>query len=132
MTSGASQICVRRAFNSWKRREFSYGDSDCCSFVAHVASELTGSDFRRFISYHSESQAYDIIDAHGGFEALMDEVFKVSAEPKDGDPCLMNLPLVGEIMGIKFGDQVVCVTKSGLAQMPSRYIVKGWNLCHRQ
>ena len=132
MTSVVSPICVKRALNSWKRREFNYGDADCCSFVAHVASELTGRDYRRFITYHSERQAYDIIDAHGGFEALMTRVFGEPGQPSDGDPCLMKLPIVGEIMGIKFEDQVVCVTQSGLTQIPERYVITGWNLCLKQ
>jgi hypothetical protein len=117
---------------SWKRREFKYGDADCCSFIAHVTSEITGRDYRQFITYKSEVEAYDIIDAHGGFEALMDSVFKKQGDPVDGDPCLVKLPIVGKMMGIKLDDTVVCITKFGLSQMPERYILKGWNLCHRQ
>lgn len=125
-------IDVIKAVNSWSRRQFDYGDSDCCAFVAHVASELTGRDYRRFITYNSEQEAYDIIRAHGSFEALMDTVFDKSGDPAEGDPCLMDIPIVGELMGIKFKDGVVCVTKKGLVKLPDRYIVKGWNLCHRQ
>lgn len=127
-----SRSDVIRAMGSWKRREFSYGDADCCSFIAHVTSELTGRDYRQFITYKSEVEAYDIIDAHGGFEALMDSVFKKQGDPVDGDPCLVKLPIVGKMMGIKLDDTVVCITKFGLSQMPERYILKGWNLCHRQ
>lgn len=123
---------TRRALNTWKRRQFKYGDADCCSFVAHITSELTGRDYRRFITYANESEAYDIIKAHGGFEALMDSVFEHQGEPVDGDPCLLKLPVVGEIMGIKLDNTAVCVTKFGLIQIPERYIIKGWNLCHRQ
>lgn len=127
----ATSSSVRWAISSWKRRNFNYGDADCCSFVAHVASELTGRDYRRFITYASEREAYDIIEAHGGFEALMDSVFKVRGEPQEGDPCLLNIPIVGEIMGIKYQNSVVCVTKHGLTQIKERYIVRSWNLCHR-
>lgn len=122
---------VKSALNSWKRRQFKYGDADCCSFVAHVASELTGRDYRQFISYASEAEAYGIIEAHGGFEALMDSVFIHQGEPVDGDPCLLKLPVVGEVMGIKLDNTAVCVTKFGLIQIPDRYIIKGWNLCHK-
>ena len=127
-----SECSVRKALNTWNRREFKYGDADCCSFVAHVASELTGLDYRRFITYANESEAYGIIEAHGGFEALMDSVFERQGEPRDGDPCLLKLPIVGEIMGVKLGDTAVCITKFGLSQISDRYIIKGWNLCHRQ
>ena len=122
---------VARAINSWKRREFDYGDSDCCSFVAQVASELTGRDYRAFITYNSEQEAYSIIDSYGSFEALMDDVFKVTGDPVDGDPCLMCLPIAGETMGIKFKDGVVCVTKKGLIKVDDRYITRSWNLCRR-
>ena len=127
-----SRSDVIRAIGSWKRREFTYGDADCCSFIAHVASELTGSDYRQHITYTSEDEAYGIIEAHGGFEALMDSVFKHQGAPQDGDPCLVKLPIVGEMMGIKLDKTVVCITKFGLSQMPERYILKGWNLCHKQ
>lgn len=127
-----SRSDVIRAMSSWKRREFTYGDADCCSFIAHVTSELTGRDYRRFITYKSEDEAYGIIDSHGGFEALMDSVFENKGDPVDGDPCLVKLPIVGEMMGIKLDKTVVCITKFGLSQMPERYILKGWNLCHRQ
>ena len=120
---------VKQAFNSWSRRKFQYGDADCCSFVAHVASELTGEDYRKYITYKSQSEAYDIIEAHGGFEALMDSVFKMRGDPTDGDPCLLDLPVVGEIMGIKYGKGVVCITKFGLSEFPDRYIKRSWNLC---
>jgi hypothetical protein len=127
-----SECSVRKALNTWKRREFRYGDADCCSFVAHIASELTGRDYKKFITYANEAEAYGIIDAHGGFEALMDSVFEHKGDPLDGDPYLVKLPIVGEMMGIKLDDTVVCITKFGLSQMPERYILKGWNLCHRQ
>jgi hypothetical protein len=126
-----SRYDVIRAMGSWKRREFKYGDADCCSFIAHVTSELTGRDYRRFITYASESEAYGIIDSHGGFESLMDSVFENKGDPVDGDPCLVKLPIVGEMMGIKLDKTVVCITKFGLSQMPQRYIIRGWNLCHR-
>jgi hypothetical protein len=57
-----SRYDVIRAMGSWKRREFKYGDADCCSFIAHVTSELTGRDYRQFITYASEAEAYGIID----------------------------------------------------------------------
>lgn len=128
----ATSVCVRSAINSWKRREFKYGDADCCSFVAHVASKLTGKDYNQYITYSSETEAYDIIKGHGGFAALMDTVFEHKGKPRNGDPCLVKLPIVGEMMGVKLNNSVVCITKFGLSQMPEKYIVRGWNLCPQQ
>lgn len=128
----ATSTCVRAAISSWKRRDFKYGDADCCSFIAHVASELTGRDYRRFITYANESEAYGIIDAHGGFEALMDSVFGEPCDPDQGSPCMVDVPISGKLMGIKYQDKVVCVTNKGLAQIPERYIIRGWKLCPQQ
>lgn len=115
-----------KALNDWQRREFVYGDSDCCSFVAFIANKLTGRDFSEFLTYSSEREAYDMIDEHGSFEALIDRVFGEPAEPNDGDPCMLELPIIGKVMGIKLGDTVVCVTKKGLTRMPTKYIIRSW------
>jgi hypothetical protein len=125
-------ICVKQALNSWKRRDFNYGDADCCSFVAHVASELTGRDYRQYITYSSEREAYDLIESHGSFEALIDSVFGEPAEASDGDPVMLNLPIVGKMMGIKYECTAICITKFGLSQMPERYIIRSWSLCLQQ
>ena len=115
-----------KALNDWQRREFIYGDSDCCSFVAFIANKLTGRDFSEYLTYSSEREAYDIIDAHGSFEALMDTVFGEPQEPNDGDPCMLELPIIGKVMGIKLGDSVVCVTKKGLARVSTKYVIRSW------
>ena len=120
---------IRRALNTWRRRNFQYGDSDCCSFVAHMASELTGEDYSKYITYKSEREAYDIIRSHGSFEALMDSVFGDPCDPELGSPCMVDIPISGKLMGIKYTDGVVCVTKKGLTIIPDRYIIRGWSLC---
>jgi hypothetical protein len=128
LASPISRIDVQRALLTWKRRDFKYGDSDCCAFVAHMASELTGRDYKRFITYSSEKSAYDIIGLYGGFEPLMDSIFKTRRYPEQGDPCLVKVPIIGELMGIRYGDNIVCVTKKGLAEVSEKYLVTGWNL----
>lgn len=130
-TSQDSCNSVTSAFNAWQKRDFNYGDSDCCAFVAFISDKLTGLDYSRYITYSSEREAYDIIEAHGSFEALMDSVFGEPQEPSDGDPCMLELPIIGKIMGIKFGESVVCVTKKGLARMPIKYLIRSWS-CHKQ
>lgn len=116
-----------KALNDWQRREFIYGDSDCCSFVAFIANKLTGRDFSEYLTYSSEREAYDIIESHGSFEELIDSVFGEPTEPNDGDPCMLELPIIGKIMGIKLGDTVVCVTQKGLARMPIKYLIRSWS-----
>lgn len=123
---------LKQALNSWERRAFNYGDADCCSFVAHIASELTGRDYRQYITYSSEREAYDIIESHGSFEALMDSVFGEPAEASDGDPVMLRLPIVGKMMGIKYEGTAICITKFGFSRMPEKYIIRSWSLCLQQ
>lgn len=129
-STSTSTIDVISALNAWQRREFVYGDSDCCSFVAFIANNLTGRDFSEYLTYSSEREAYDIINSHGSFEALMDSVFGEPRDPSDGDPCMLELPIIGKIMGIKLGETVVCVTQKGLARMPIKYLIRSWS-CRR-
>jgi hypothetical protein len=122
---------VLRALTTWKRRDFKYGDSDCCSFIAHIAKELSGRDYSEYLTYNTEAEAYGIIEAHGSFESLIDSVFGEPCDPDQGSPCMVDIPISGKLMGIKYQDKVVCVTNKGLAQIPDRYIIRGWSLCHR-
>lgn len=129
-STSASRIDVLKALNKWKRREFNYGDSDCCSFVAFIVNELTGVNHRDRFTYDNEQQAYGIIDAHGGFEGLIDSVFGEPSEPSDGSPVMLKLPMVGKVMGIKLDDTAVCVTKFGMSQISDRYVIRSWNIWH--
>ena len=124
---------VFQALNSWKRREFEYGDSDCCQFVAHVLFELTGKDYIEGFGYNSEKGADEILAKHGGLESLVS--FALQAFPSedfgDGDPVIVNLPIIGQAMGIKFGTEVICLTEKGMTKVSDRYIEKGWSICHQ-
>ena len=119
---------VKLAFNTWQRRDFEYGDSDCVAFVAHILTELHGRDFTSLITYNNEQEAEEIISDHGGFEELMDFYLGDPAEPQNGDPAMIELPKVGKMMGIVLEDTVVCVTKKGLAQFHKKYIIRGWQV----
>lgn len=123
---------VRRALNTWQRRQFQYGDSDCCSFVAHILTNLTGRDYSSLVTYKNQQEADFIIESYGGFENLIDDILGEPGKPNNGDPVMVKLPVIGKAMGIKLNDSVVCVTKKGLGQFPSRYIIRGWSVCHRQ
>lgn len=126
----ASRFDVLRALNNWKRREFKYGDSDCCSFIAFIVNELIGVDHRENFTYNSEDEANQIIEDYGSFEALIDSVFGEPQEASDGCPVMLKLPIVGKVMGIKLDDTVVCVTKHGMSQISDRYIIRSWNIWH--
>ena len=46
---------VHTALNKWNRREFSYGDADCCQFAAFIVKELTGKDYSEQFKYQTDT-----------------------------------------------------------------------------
>lgn len=118
------------ALNAWQRRQFRYGDADCCQFIAHVIKHLGGEDHRDLFRYENEREAYQIISRFG---TLTDFLRHVLGEPtktlEDGDPVVCRLPTVGEFAGVKLGNQVVCLTQKGFARVKSSSIICGWNQC---
>ncbi len=120
---------VHAALNKWQKRDFKYGDADCCQFIAFVVKELTGKDYSAGFQYESEAQAELLVGREG---ELVDFIGSILGEPsdelKDGDPCIVVAPIVGQVCGIKLRDKVVCLTSKGFAQIPDRYLVSGWSV----
>jgi hypothetical protein len=120
---------VYAALNKWKRREFSYGDADCCQFAAFIVKELTGKDYAEQFRYESEAQAEVLIGREGELVDFIGSILgKASSDLKDGDPCIVDIPIAGQVCGIKLRDKVVCLTSKGFAQIPDRYLVSGWSV----
>ena len=118
---------VLAALNKWQRREFNYGDADCCQFAAFIAKELTGQDYAADFQYNTEQEADEIVN--GDLKGLIVSILgNESDQLKDGDPCLIDMPIVGQIMGIKLGSQVVALTQKGLIRVQDRYLVCGWSV----
>ena len=117
------------AINKWNRRRFSYGDADCCQFTAFIVKQLTGRDYARQFSYSNEQEADALISAKGD---LRDFAESILGEPtgglKTGDPVIMRLPTIGQVMGILLGDNIVSVCERGLIRVDKRYLVCGWAL----
>jgi hypothetical protein len=118
---------VYAALNKWERRPFAYGDADCCQFVAFIVKELTGKDYASRFVYYSEAQAELLVGREG---SLLEFIASILGEPSsiitDGDPCVVRLPIVNQVCGIKLGEHVVCLTSHGMARVPERYILAGW------
>ena len=129
LAHGGSSMRVHQALNKWEKRDFSYGDADCCQFIAFVVEQLTGKDYATGFQYESEAQAELIVGREG---ELVDFIGSILGEPseelKDGDPCIVAAPIVGQVCGIKLRDKVVCLTSKGFAQIPDRYLVSGWSV----
>ena len=128
-------MTVIDALNKWERRSFRYGDADCCQFAGFIARELTGTNYLKSFQYASEEAAYQIIEGHG---SLKEAVISVLGDPTDdldelpdGSPVLLEVPRHGEVMGVKLGDQAVCLVQNGMAQLPNKLIKSGWSLCRQ-
>jgi len=120
---------VYAALNKWKRRDFSYGDADCCQFAAFIVKELTGKDYSSEFSYSSEDEAEALIAQKGELIDFIGGILgKPSFELKDGDPCIVNLPIVGQACGVKLSNHIVCLTEKGMVRVPNRYLVAGWSV----
>lgn len=120
---------VYSALNKWKRRPFSYGDADCCQFIAFVVKELTGKDYSLGFHYETQEQAEVLVGKEGDLVGFLQSVFGTATEsPKDGDPCVIDIPIVGQVGGIKLNRDVVCLTKNGMIQIPDRYLVASWSV----
>lgn len=118
-----------QAINKWKRRDFRYGDSDCCQFTAFIVRELTGRDYAQPFSYDSEAEAYKFITEHGGLRDFAKSILgDESTNLKSGDPVIMRLPMVGELMGVLLGETIVSVCAAGLVRVDRRYLICGWSV----
>ena len=117
------------AFNEWKKRDFTWGDAYCCQFAAYVAKKITGIDYVSAFKYDSEDDAQRIIDKDGGLSALLTRVLgNPSDERADGDPVLLDIPLMGELVGVGLGTAAVALTERSMLRIDSRYVVRGWHL----
>jgi hypothetical protein len=127
------QLRVLQALNKWQRRNFDYGDADCCQFAGFVVKELTGKDYLADFDYTSEDEANDIIKLNGDLKDTVSSVLGAPTEGHltDGSPVLVDLP-EGEAMGIKLGNYVVCLVKKGFVRIPEESIITGWELCLKQ
>ena len=122
-------IATLQAINKWERREFAYGDADCCQFTAFIVKQLTGHDYSRQFAYSNEAEADALISAKG---ELRDFAESILGEPtgglKTGDPVIMQLRTIGQVMGVLLGDQIVSLCQRGLIRVDKRYLICGWAL----
>jgi len=126
------QLQVLQALNKWERRDFTYGDADCCQFAGFIVKELTGTDYLTDFHYNSEDEAYQIIRSNGDLEDTVSTVLGESTDDidslPDGSPVLVTLPDT-QLLGVKLGNQAVCLTLKGFIRLPKELIVSGWKVC---
>lgn len=119
------------ALNEWGRQKFDYGLVDCCQFTAFIAYKMTGIDYSKGFVYDSKKQAYQIISEHGDLIDLFCHIlgYKPNGAINDGDPCIIELEGLGQVAGVKYGDEVICLLDRGFAKLPKETIKASWNLC---
>ena len=117
------------AINQWNRRQFSYGDSDCCQFAAFVVKQLTGRDYAEQFTYKTKEEADALISAQGDLRDFAQSILGApTGNLKTGDPVIVELPTIGLAMGILIGDKIASVCERGLIRVDKRYLVCGWAL----
>jgi hypothetical protein len=119
---------VHAALNKWDRRQFQYGDADCCQFTAFIVKELTGKDYSQKFQYESAAQAELLVGREGELVDFIGSILgTASSDLKDGDPCVVDMPIIGQVCGIKLSDQIICLTEKGMTKVPDRYLLAGWS-----
>jgi hypothetical protein len=119
-----------KALNEWQKRDFSYGDADCCQFVSSIIIHMGGPDYSAGWCYNSENDASEIIKKHGSLLGLAIHILGTPSEKiLDGDPVLCNIPTIGEVMGVYFDKSVICLTAKGMTRIKTKYIIHGWSVC---
>ena len=70
-----------------------------------------------------------MIDACGGLGELVRTVLgEPSDDLEDGDPVLLKVPIIGEVVGVKFGPGAVALSPSSMLQVSQQYVVEGWHV----
>lgn len=120
------------ALNNWERADFQYGTIDCCQFASHIVKEITGEDLASRFKYESEEEAYKIIDKYNGLVGLVSSLLGPPTEAKeDGDVCVLFIPSIGELLGVRYKSDVVCITEKGLKGVENKYVIAGWEICRQ-
>lgn len=126
---------IRNALYKVSNKPFSYGELDCCLFVAEVVKEITGVDYSEsFIGkYNSDDEASKIIESYGSIKNLVSSIL---GEPQDwdmnGSPTLLELPSIGETLGIYIDSKVLVKCESGTVFFPMRFVIARWPQCLTQ
>lgn len=114
-----------------ERREFVWGQDDCCLFVARCIDAMTGSEVETAIAaeYDDEPSALRLIAKHGG---LAGAVIHFLGEPVEvyagrGDVVLIDGG-EGDALGICLGSHIIAMGPDGLRRVPRKEILKVWRV----
>ena len=123
---------VRQTMLEYAAEPFTWGVLDCCQFAAKVAEKITGTDYSKGFLYASEDAAEEIINSADGLENLITEILKSESVSVDflkvGDPVLLNIPVMGNMIGVFNGNDAIIKLKQRAVLIQRSRISKGWNL----
>ena len=80
-------------------------------------------------SYSNEDEANEIINIQGGFVSAVTESLGKPCPTEilqDGDPVMVDISPIGEVMGVLFGKHVVCLAEKRMIRVHGRHITHGW------
>jgi hypothetical protein len=113
-------------------REFSWGENDCCLFVARAVDVIC--DTKHAVSlasrYHDEATAQAYIEQSGGIIAAVNTFIgphKTEGRPMRGDVVVFE-GKYGHTLGICIGSNVVSVSALGVVYIPRAEILCHWNI----
>ena len=135
ITLEARRRAVRETLLDVANEPFKWGEIDCCQFAAMVAHRITGKDYSAGYEYATENEANGILESFDeSLETMVTSLLHV--KPCEdlkrltiGDPVLLTIPGVGELLGV-MGDKAVFVkSETGVLKWPRLNSIKaGWNL----
>lgn len=129
------QSIVRRVLNEQAGEPFAWGQLDCVQFSISAADEIAGKKHSAEFEYEDESSAQKLRDAYGGLVGLFSSVFGAPLPVEyldDGDPCLVEIPGIGELMGMWVNARAIVKSEGGTIDVPSSRVLKGWHVCLKQ
>ena len=112
--------------------DFAAGQLDCCQFAGEVARRLTGKNPAELFDYSSAGDADQLIAEYGDLQNIVSSRLGAAVSDfdalQDGDPCMVDLPMIGDLLGVKFQSDIVCKSAHKVVRADPRYFVAGWPL----
>lgn len=126
---------MMQSIEDGKRRDFAWGQHDCCVFAARVADAMTDGDYvRRLLrqfDYNSQADIDALFSANGGLRGLMTDFMGEPVgwmQSAQGDVVLMLDAEDKEVLGVCEGSAVICATAKGVIPLPMSRAVCAWKI----
>lgn len=117
-----------------RAKEFSYGDHDCCLFVARCVDAMCDTHYEEQIfakyKYQSEEEANKHIENDGGLLEMVTDFL--------GDPMPRAFAMPGDVvllrdngqavLGIVEAHNAVAASKVGFVSLPLKYAIVAWRI----